>query len=406
MTEANNGGGDTSGLLRIRDPHGHAKVTYVELFFDLVFVFAITQLSHSLLHHFTLAGLAETIFLTLAIWSVWIYTSWVTNWLNPQATVVRLMMFVLMAAGLVMSASIPDAFGDKGIAFAGAFVFMQVGRSIFMCVCLRGRSPNNYRNFLRITAWLIVSGAIWIAGAFAENGARWALWVAALLVEAAGPSAGFRTPGLGRSATTDWDISPAHMAERCGLFVIIALGESLLVTGATVAELAWTHLTIFTFAVCFVASVAMWWVYFSIAADDASEEFARSDDPGRIARLAYTYLHIPLIVGIILSAVSDEVILSHPNGHVSFMQAVAILGGPAIFLVGNLLFKRVLFDEFLRSHVAGLALLTALIITIPLQTPLALAICATGVLLVVGVWENIYAAQWKTANPGWARGKH
>jgi low temperature requirement protein LtrA len=150
MTQANQVANDNTrnGLLRVRDPHGHDRVAFVELFFDLVFVFAITQLSHALLHHFTFSGLLETGFLTLAVWCVWIYTSWVTNWLDPQATLVRLMMFVLMAAGLVMSASLPEAFGEKGLVFACAFAFMQIGRSVFMCASLRGRSEANYRNFL------------------------------------------------------------------------------------------------------------------------------------------------------------------------------------------------------------------------------------------------------------------
>ena len=141
-------------FLRTREHRGHARVTYVELFFDLVFVFAVTQLSHLLLKDLTLLGVLRTGLLFLAVWWVWIYTSWVTNWLDPERTPVRLLLFVLMLAGLVLSTSIPEAFGPRGLAFAAAYAFMQVGRSLFMIWALGEASPRNRRNFERITVWL------------------------------------------------------------------------------------------------------------------------------------------------------------------------------------------------------------------------------------------------------------
>ena len=250
-----------AGLLRARGAHEHARVTNVELFFDLVFVFAVTQLSHSLLKNLTPLGAARTALLFLAVWWVWIYTSWVTNWLDPERTPVRLLLFALMLAGLVLSTSIPQAFDAKGLAFALAYVFMQVGRSLFMVWALGDSSPGNVRNFQRITAWLALAGVFWIAGAFAEGGVRLGLWGAALAVEYVSPAVGFWTPGLGRSTTDDWDVEGGHLAERCSLFIIIALGESLLVTGATFEGLPWTAPTVAAFAVAFVGSVAMWWIY-------------------------------------------------------------------------------------------------------------------------------------------------
>jgi len=224
-------------LLRERVAGEEARVGFAELFFDLVFVFAVTQLSHFLLHHFTPLGAVETVLLLIAVWWVWIYTSWVTNWLDPGKTAVRLMLFVLMIAGLVLSTSIPEAFEGRGLAFALSYTFMQVGRSAFTAWVLKDIRPANHRNFQRITAWFVVSAALWIAGGLVGSELRLALWTGAIAFEFAGPASGFFVPGLGRSQTTDWDISGAHMAERCGLFIIIALGESILVTGATFAEL-------------------------------------------------------------------------------------------------------------------------------------------------------------------------
>lgn len=375
-------------LLRVRREHEHGRVTHVELFFDLVFVFAITQLSHTLLEHLSLGGLLQTTVLFMAVWWVWIYTSWVTNWLDPDKTPVRLLLFALMLAGLVLSTSIPQAFGPKGLAFAGAYVCMQLGRTLFMLWALQANSPANYRNFQRIFWWLAFSALFWIMGAFAEGDARFALWAVALLIEYIGPSLLFWTPGLGASTTSDWDVEGGHLAERCALFVIIALGESVLVTGATFGKLAWTPVAVASFLVAFVASVAMWWIYFNIGAGRGSRHIAASADPGRLARLAYTYIHLLLVAGIIVAAVGDELVLAHPAGHMDAKTAAVLLGGPALYLIGNLMFKRLSARYFPLSHLVGLGLLALLVPVAAVASPLVLSGATTLVLVIVAIWET------------------
>ena len=379
--------GARKSLLRRRGGHETGRVTYVELFFDLVFVFAITQLSHGLLEHLTPLGAVQTGLLAMAVWWVWIYTSWITNWLDPERASVRLLMFVLMAAGLVLSASIPKAFADRGLAFAGAFVFMQVGRSLFMLWALRHHDTGNYRNFLRITAWLVLSGTLWIAGALAGEQARLGWWATAIAIEYLMPAAGMWVPGLGRSTTADWTIDGGHLAERCALFIIIALGESVLVTGATFAGLAWTGETIAAFAVTFAGSVALWVVYFNIGAKRASRLIATSDDPGRLGRSGYTYLHILIVAGIVVSAVADELTLTHPHGHIELETIVVILGGPALYLIGTALFKRLSAPNLPLSHLVGLGLLAVLSAIASYMSPLSLSAGTTAVLILVAVWE-------------------
>jgi len=375
-------------LLRERTSHDAGKVNFVELFFDLVFVFAITQLSHSLLHHFTAAGLAETMMLLLAVWWVWMYTTWVTNWLCPQATLVRVLLFVLMFAGVLMSISIPHAFEETGLLFACSFVFMQVGRSLFMCWVLRSRNERNYRNFLRITTWLTLSGAFWIGGAFVDHNARYLVWGVAILIEYSGPALGFWTPRLGRSTTADWDVSGGHIAERCGLFIIIALGESLLVSGAAVADLPWTFLNAVSLLNAFGSTIAMWWIYFNISADYATRQIEHSDDPGRMARLAYTYLHLPLVAGIILVAVADGLVLHDPMGPTSALAAIAVLGGPAVYLLGNFLFKLTVCISFAKSRAIGIVVLAIAALAYSRMPLLPLSIIATLTLTAVGAWET------------------
>jgi low temperature requirement protein LtrA len=380
--------GDGS-LLRKRGEAESDKVTSVELFFDLVFVFAVTQLSHSLAEHLTPLGALQTALLLMAVWWAWIDTSWCTNWLDPEKIPIRLLLFVLMLLGLVLSASLPQAFGERAVAFAFTYACTQVGRSLFMLACLRRPSPGNYRNFQRIGAWQALAAAFWIAGAFAGSNMRLWLWGAALLLETFAPSVGFWTPGLGRSTTEEWDVAGSHIAERCGLFIIIALGESILVTGAKFANLEWTGISIAAFAVSFIGSVAMWWIYFNIGAETASRRIAKSSDPGRLARFAYTYLHILLVAGIIVSAVGDELVLSHPSGHTDASTAAVLLSGPALYLLGNLLFKRATANRPAFSHLVGLGLLALLVPASLSLQPLTLAALTTAVLMVVAVWETL-----------------
>jgi low temperature requirement protein LtrA len=249
------------------------------------------------------------------VWWVWVFTSWTTNWLDPDRAPVRIMLFGLMLAGLLLSTSIPRAFDNRGLTFAAAYSVMQVGRTLFFLWSVPATAVGQRNNFIRILIWLVASAVFWIAGGLAEGNIRIALWLVALAIEYAGPAMRFYTPRLGASTTQDWDVEGGHMAERCALFIIIALGESVVVTGATFAEAVWTVTTVCAFVVAIVGSIAMWWVYFHLGAEAGSEHISRSSDSGRLARLAYTYLHLPVVTGIIVSAVGDELLLAHPGGH-------------------------------------------------------------------------------------------
>ena len=378
-------------LLRSRGSHDSGKVGMIELFFDLVFVFAVTQLSHSLLAHLSLAGALQATLLLVAVWWVWIFTSWVTNWLDPERTPVRLGLFVLMLAGLLLSVSIPKAFTERGLLFAGAYVFMQVGRTLFALWAVRSESRSLSRNFLRILVWMLFSGLFWIGGGLLEGPQRLACWTLALVIELISPSLFFWVPGLGRSTLADWNVEGNHMAERCGLFVIIALGESLLVTGATFAELPFSAEGLAAFLVAVLGSIALWWIYFDTGAERAHHRIVQASDPGRQARLAYTYLHVLIIAGVIVSAVADELVLVHP-GHASTAGIAAIIGGPLLYLLGNALFKWVTSERILPplSHLIGLALLLGLwpLAQSQVFSALVLGTLTTAVLLLVAAWET------------------
>jgi low temperature requirement protein LtrA len=379
------------GLLRARGG-GEERVTPLELFFDLVYVFAVTQLSHRLLEHTTVGGALETLMLLLVVWGVWVYTAWFTNWFDPSRLVVRLVLIAVMLASLLMSVAIPEAFGEGGLMFALAYVAIQVGRTAFTFVALRkslGRSHPLTTTFRGVLTWLVAAGVLWIMGGLLEGEARYALWVLALAVDYGGPMVGFYIPGLGRSRTEDWTIEGGHFAERCQLFIIIALGESILVTGTTFGEIEPSALAVSAFVVAFLASVALWWIYFARSAEAARDVFTSSEDPGRLGRSAYTYFHIPMIAGIISVAASDELTVAHPGEHGTPASVALLLGGTALFLAGQAFFKWAVFGVLSWSRVVAIAALAALIPVAFAIPTLALSVAAGLIVIGLAVWETL-----------------
>lgn len=376
-------------MFRVIVPNQPSRVTNAELFFDLVFVFAVTQISHTLLHRFTPLGALQVTLLFLAVWWVWVYTAWVTNWLNPELTPVRILIFLMMLGGLVLSTTIPSAFEERGLWFAIAYAVMQVGRTAFWLFATPRHRTAVRHNAIRILVWLSISAVLWIAGGISEGETRLWLWIAAVTWEYISPAVRFWVPKLGFSSVEAWAVEGGHMAERCAGFIIIALGEAVVVNGATFAELDWTAQNILAFVAALVGSIAMWWVYFHKGAEAGSERISKSAESGRLARLAYTYLHMPIVAGIILTAVSDELVLKHPTGHSDLRTIVSTIGGPLVFLVGTILFKHAIRGFFQLSHGIGIILLLALSWFAADLSPLWLSVATSVIMIVVAVWESV-----------------
>ena len=371
----------------LRDRSGVQRVTNIELFFDLVYVFAITQLSHYLLDHADLRGALQAGLLLLMVWLVWVYTTWVTNWLDPDQMAVRLLLVALMLASLALSVSLPKAFGDLGLWVGGAYAVQQIGRTIFMMIALRGHPLEV--NFQRILSWCVASGALAVAGGLAHGHARALLWLGSVCVDLLGGVVGFYTPGLGRSRTSDWTIAGAHFAERCQAFVLIALGESIVIIGATLSQKPVTAANVTAFVVAFAGSVALWWLYFDQSAEAAAEKIARSDDPGRLGRSAYHLIHPVMVAGIIVAAAADQKVLSEPGATASTASAWMILGGPALFLAGHAAFKLVVWRHVSWPRVTGVAVLALLGLAATAIPELGLAACAAGVVATVAASDRL-----------------
>jgi low temperature requirement protein LtrA len=376
-------------LFRPLAANQHSRVTYAELFFDLVFVFAVTQVSHTLLGRFTPLGALQTTLLFLAVWWAWVYTTWITNWLNPELTPVRILIFLLMLGGLVLSISIPQAFEGRGLWFASAYAAMQVGRTLFLLASVAPERVEVRWNAIRILAWLSAAAVFWILGGFAHGKMRLYLWALALAIEYVSPLVRFWIPKYGASSIEDWYVEGGHIAERCAGFIIIALGEAIVVNGATFADLHWTAATVGAFTSAFLASIAMWWIYFHKGAEAGSELISKSSESGRLARSAYTYLHMPIVAGIVLSAVADQLVLTHPTGHSDIRTVVSAIGGPLLFLVGTILFKQTIRGFLQLSHGAGIIALVALAWFAKGLSPLMLSALTTALLIVVAVWESM-----------------
>ena len=373
----------------VRTRQGAERVTNVELFFDLVYVFAVTQLSRHLLARPTVTGALQTALLLAMVWLLWAYTAWVTNWLDPERMPVRLLLIALLLVALVMWAAIPESFGTRGLIIGIGYALSQIGRSLFAVVALRGQRLQ--RNFQRILAWCVVSGALAVAGGLASGPARAWLWLAAVGVDLLGGVVGFYTPGLGRSQTTEWTIEGHHLAERCQAFILIALGESIVVIGATLSHVLGGHVTVAeagAFLVAVLSSVALWWLYFDRSADEAAQVIAASADPGRMGRTAYHLIHPVMVAGIIVAAAGDEVMVSGPGVTGVAWKAWLLLGGTALFIAGHAAFKIAVWREVPWSRLAAVALLGLLGLAAPNVSLLGLGACATAVVIAVAALDH------------------
>jgi low temperature requirement protein LtrA len=365
---------------------GEQPTTTAELFFDLVYVFAVTQLSHLIIHDQTVAGAGRAAFLLLVVWWAWIYTTWMVNWFDPSSPKVRLVLMAATLASLLMSTAIPTAFGAHALLFAGAYAVLQVGRNA-ACLFLLGAADALRKVFERIVLWSVASAVLWLAGALVGEAWRLALWGPALALDLAAPLLGYWTPWLGRSTTTDYAVEGGHFAERFQAFLIIALGESIVVTGATAAGRALNATVIVALAVAFVDTAALWWLYFGEVAGHSRRLLALADDPGSLARDAYSYLHLPIVAGVIMVAVGDDLLIAGPNHVLTTVGIAMTVGGPAVYLFGESLFRLRMIQSVNPKRIIAVVALCLLAAPAAFISALALSCAVAAVLVALGLWE-------------------
>ena len=380
----------TSRHLRPRGDGVSQPVTTVELFFDLVYVFAVTQLSHLIVDDLTVSGLANAGFLLLVVWWAWIYTTWMANWFDPASAKVRFVLTGVMLASLLMAAALPEAFGAKGLLFAGAYIALQVGRNAAAALLLKRENP--LRDvFARLFVWSSAAAVLWLAGGLVASDQRLLLWIPALALELLAPVAGYWLPGRGRAETTDWDIEGGHFAERAQLFILIALGETIVVTGATASAAGLSPTVLLCLVIAFAETAALWRVYFGATAEHAQLTMSTCEDPGRFARDAYTYGHLPIVAGVIATAVGVDLLIAEPEHALHGAALAVVLGGPALYLLGESLFRRRMTGT---QNARGLAVAGILIALAPFGghvSALALSAIVAALLVALAVSDAVTA---------------
>jgi len=348
------------------------RVTPLELFFDLVFVLAITQCTVLMSHDPTWSGLAQGLLVLGMLWWAWTGYSWLTSVLDPEEGAVRLVMFGAMAALLIVSICVPHAFGNLALAFALTYGAVRVAHlGLFM---LASPEDDGLRHsVLGLAASTIVAVSLLAAASLIDGLAQGALWMLALLLDMGGPYF-FGSSG--------WKLVPGHFAERHGLVIIIALGESIVAIG--VGASGELDLSIAAAAVLGVAlAAAMWWIYFDVVAIVSARRLAEAE-VGRVqnemARDSYSYLHLAMVAGIVLAALGLKTTIGHATAHLDTVPAFALLGGVAIYLLGHVAFR---FRHVRTVNRRRLLLALVLLILVPVATevPAVAALAVANVLI-------------------------
>ena len=370
-----------------RAPGAERVVTPLELFFDLVYVFAIGQLSHHLLEHVDLRTGAETVILTLAVVYAWYMTAWGANWLEPDRLPVRLLLVGLMFASLLMSVAIGDAFDDRAWLFVTGYLLLQLGRSAFLLVALRGRPQGEH--FVNDLVWELLTGVLWVAGAIADGDARLVLWGLAVVATHVGVSILHWLPGRGRRIDIGHtDIAGGHLVERFRLFFIIALGETVLTTGSAFTGEPFELERLLALAISFTGTVALWWCYFQRAEALGVQAAETAEDAGAVGWLG-TWTVTLMVLALIGIAVGDELAIAHPGDDATLGFTLLTFGGPALFLLAQVFFLRKVLEHVPRSRPVGMVALAILAFaTAPLTLIVGIA-ASTAVLFAVAVADTV-----------------
>jgi low temperature requirement protein LtrA len=351
------------------EPSAEHEVTPLELFFDLVFVFAMTQVTVLLAEDPTWAGVLRGLLVLAALWWAWTVYAWLTSTMDVDEGGVRLAMLASMGAMLVVALAVPGAFGDDAVLFGFAYLLVRLLHLVLSAIVGRD-DPDRRSALLRFAPTSIVGPALLVLAGFLEGDARIAVWVAALTIDYLGPV----TIGVGGG----WRVAPEHFAERHGLIVLIALGESIIAIGVGAGfEL---EAGVIVGAVLGIVVVsALWWLYFDVAAIFARRRLMQATgvELHRLALHSYSYLHLPMVAGIVLFALGLKTTLDHFGDALDAVPAVALCGGAALYLLGHIAFLFRTTGRLFRRRTIGAVALLVLV-------PVALVVPALAAVALVG----------------------
>jgi low temperature requirement protein LtrA len=360
-----------------REPDAEHQVTPLELFFDLVFVFAITQVTSRLAADPTWSGVFRGMLVLAALWWAWSVYAWLTSATDVDEGGVRLLMLASMAAMFGVALAVPGAFGDDALLFGVAYFVVRLLHLVLAATVARD-DPERRGALLRFVPTALLGASLLVVAAFFDGDARVVVWLVALAIDYLGPT----VVGAG----SGWRVAPEHFAERHGLIVLIALGESIIAIGLG-AGLELDAGVITAAALGIVVVSALWWLYFDVAAIFARRRLMQATglELHRLALHAYSYLHLPMIAGIVLFALGLKSTVDHPGDELDTVPAVALCGGAALYLLAHIAFLYRTTGRLFRRRTIGAVVLLGLV-------PIALAIPALAALaLVSGVCASVVA---------------
>jgi low temperature requirement protein LtrA len=332
------------------------KTSYLELFFDLVFVFAFTQVTALILEDTSVQGFLRSALVLAMIWWAWSAYAWMTDAIDIESPVTRLLMFAAMAAGFFMALSVPDAFQDEAAWFAVAYFVVRILNSALYAWGVRG-VPGQLAAVLRLSPWFLFAALVALIGGFVDPDYRAWVWLASLVIDVVGTLT---------VARAEWRVSASHFAERFALIVIIALGESIVAIGIGTSSLDRDATYALTVVVAFAGVAALWWAYFDFTAMAAERSLRRASAAARntLARDVFTYFHYPVVLGIIFYAVAAKKTLEHPLDPLSDAGRWALGLGIAIFLGGFALMRFRVIRRIAWERVAAAAVVVVLAVAL------------------------------------------
>ncbi|MFI6758879.1 low temperature requirement protein A [Micromonospora sp. NPDC050417] len=342
----------------VRSPGTPMQPAFLELFYDLVYVFALTQITELLVDDLSWRGALRAFVLLLALWWIWVLTAWLTDQFDPQHPLLQLYVMIVMLGVLLMAIVLPQAFTRYGLLFALTYVTIHLTRLVFLL--LVGWGTQLAQRSLRAAFWFSGSALLWIPGAFLEGWVRAVLWLAALTIDYVSAALRWPAPGLGGAPGWELTIQESHLAERYRQVLVIALGEIILILGLTFAD-GQKGLTLhrtLVLVLAFATTALMWRLYIYRAGEQLGPAIASSSRPHRLSQWS-SYAHMVMVAGILLTAVGFTIILEHPNGSPDEGWTASIAGGPALFLVGRTGFEYVIFGRVSYPRWVAIVLLAA-----------------------------------------------
>lgn len=363
--------------------------TFLELFFDLVYIFMLSRLSAELAEDLTVRGAAQTAVLLMAAWWVWVLTAWLTDLFNPRLPIIQATVLAVMFGTLLMAIAVPYAFADYGWLLVAAYFSIHLIRDAVLIPGTRVNRPIQARS-IRVFFWFGVTAVPWVAGAFVHGTARLLLWSVAVLVDLGSARIGWPTPKLGRTELASQIFTGSHLSERHREIFIISLGELILSAGMGLAGSGFQTGRVAASGVGFASAVVLFQLYFhrvrQLLAPPAVTLVERVR-PGT----STSYSHLVMVAGVVVVSTSVSLVVDRPFNATPAAWIAAILGGPALFLLGSCLFDAVLTGRVLWSRALGIVVLCAIAPAMALLPPLAILIVANLILLLILVWETLPA---------------